>query len=257
MKTKSPLTTKPNRLPGQSLQENVNRLTYDQGYFYVLIALIPWLLIYNEWARYLNPSPPHPYIITVLAGIASAFGFYKLYKVIPEIRNHNRGLSGEHLVGQILERLRAQGFEVFHDVLGEGFNIDHVIIGPPGIFTVETKTFGKPLRGKAIVDYDGQKILMNGVTITRNPIEQAKSQSKWLSKLIQDRTGKRLFIKPIVVFPGWYVTEKVKDPTVLVLNDQRIIPFVTAHEQRMNDSDIKFIAAQLTQYVNSLPVSNS
>ena len=37
------------------------------------------------------------------------------------------------------------GFAVFHDVPGDkAFNVDHVVIGPQGVFAVETKGRGKP-----------------------------------------------------------------------------------------------------------------
>lgn len=39
-----------------------------------------------------------------------------------------------------INQLMRQGFTTFHDVPAEpGFNIDHVIVGPTGVFAVETK----------------------------------------------------------------------------------------------------------------------
>lgn len=38
-------------------------------------------------------------------------------------------MEGERAVGQFLEQLREQGFHVFHDVVGTGFNVDHVLVG--------------------------------------------------------------------------------------------------------------------------------
>lgn len=51
-----------------------------------------------------------------------------------------RGAEGERKVGEILEELYSAGWRVLHDVsLGRG-NIDHVLVGPGGAFTVETKS---------------------------------------------------------------------------------------------------------------------
>ena len=48
---------------------------------------------------------------------------------------------GEEHVGAILERLVEHGWRVIHDVdLGSKGNIDHVLVGPAGIITVETKS---------------------------------------------------------------------------------------------------------------------
>ena len=40
--------------------------------------------------------------------------------------------------------------------------IDHVIIGPAGIFTIETKTWSKPVRGEARIVFDGEKLTAGG-----------------------------------------------------------------------------------------------
>jgi hypothetical protein len=58
----------------------------------------------------------------------------------------SRGAEGERKVGEILEDLESAGWRVLHDVsLGRG-NIDHVLVGPGGAFTVETKSNRGSLR---------------------------------------------------------------------------------------------------------------
>ena len=54
------------------------------------------------------------------------------------------GQSGEQAVGAALERLRAIGYDVLHDVRWPGrrrANIDHVAIGPAGILVVDAKNW--------------------------------------------------------------------------------------------------------------------
>jgi hypothetical protein len=51
-----------------------------------------------------------------------------------------QGAEGEETVGKILEGLHEEGWCVIHDVsFGRG-NIDHIVVGPGGIFTIETKS---------------------------------------------------------------------------------------------------------------------
>jgi hypothetical protein len=54
------------------------------------------------------------------------------------------GLFGERYVAEQLEPLKAEGWFIFHDVPCTGatgnFNLDHVAVGPGGIWVVETKT---------------------------------------------------------------------------------------------------------------------
>lgn len=56
-------------------------------------------------------------------------------------RAWRKGAEGEESVGARLEKLRVHGWQVLHSVpVGErGSDIDHVLIGPGGVFTVNTK----------------------------------------------------------------------------------------------------------------------
>lgn len=113
-----------------------------------------------------------------------------------------QGRDGELVVGQFLDGLREDGARIFHDIPGEGFNLDHVVISQKGFFVVETKTLSKPYPD-ARITIDGEQILVAGRTMDRDPIKQARSQVSWLSKVLEETTGKRFPIKGSVVFPGW------------------------------------------------------
>jgi hypothetical protein len=58
----------------------------------------------------------------------------------PAAERFLRGAHAESIVGYALEKLRALGFEVVHDLRqpGEG-NVDHLVSGPSGVFMIETK----------------------------------------------------------------------------------------------------------------------
>lgn len=51
------------------------------------------------------------------------------------------GLEGERRVGRELERLSPLGWRILHGIeKGNGGDIDHLLIGPGGVFTINTKT---------------------------------------------------------------------------------------------------------------------
>jgi hypothetical protein len=58
------------------------------------------------------------------------------------------GAQGELRTGRLLEPLEGEGFRILHDrkIPGSRANIDHIVIGPPGIFVVETKSLGGALQ---------------------------------------------------------------------------------------------------------------
>jgi hypothetical protein len=96
-------------------------------------------------------------------------------------------------------------YQVFHDVPGDAFNLDHVCIGSAGAFTVETKTWSKSASGNARIQFDGQRLLVNGHEPERDVVAQAQAQARWLARTLQESTGRSIPVQPVVVFPGWFV----------------------------------------------------
>jgi hypothetical protein len=90
--------------------------------------------------------------------------------------------------------------DIFHDLIGNDFNVDHVLVGPAGIFTVETKTFSKPARGNAKVTFDGENVLVNGFRPDRDPVTQARAQANWLRNLVLESTGRKVVVRSVVLF---------------------------------------------------------
>jgi hypothetical protein len=137
--------------------------------------------------------------------------------------------------------------------VGKGFNVDHVVICEKGIYTIETKTYSKSSSGKSIIHFDGETIKVNGKLMERDAVEQAKSQAYWIGEVLQESTGKSLPVKPVVVFPGWYVERaKGKDTTALwVLNPKALPSFIGNEPQRIATEDVKLVAYHLSRYIRT------
>jgi hypothetical protein len=66
--------------------------------------------------------------------------------VLPLVERRDRGAQGEEHVGGVLNDLVSGNWHVLHDAtLGHG-NVDHIVLGPGGIFTIETKSHPGPIR---------------------------------------------------------------------------------------------------------------
>lgn len=104
-----------------------------------------------------------------------------------------------------MEKLRTQGCMVFHDIVGEDFNIDHVVVSDKGIFLIETKTYSKPNLVNPKVNYKKGKLTIDGLGDMSKIITQVKASSTWLKRTLEESTGKTFLIKPVILFPGWYV----------------------------------------------------
>jgi hypothetical protein len=127
-------------------------------------------------------------------------------------------------VGEQLNQLMRHGFTVYHDLPFDGFNIDHVIVGPPGVYAVETKTRRKPKdeKGKAAhkVYYDGTRLRYPWGEDTFG-LEQAKRNADHLASWLTSATGERVKAEAILTLPGWWV-ERTGRGAVHVVNAKEI-----------------------------------
>jgi nuclease-like protein len=89
---------------------------------------------YFEWYGHLTHAPRRPVLFTVVAAAAVIFAGWRIWSIRGRVRQLKLGRDGERSVGQLLEQLRENGAQVFHDVPGEGFNLDHVVISTHGIY---------------------------------------------------------------------------------------------------------------------------
>ena len=167
-------------------------------------------------------------------------------------RPRKLGRDGEKEVGQGLDELREKGYRVFHDLVGDGFNVDHVVISPRGVFTVETKTRMKPPRGDARVRLEERGLTVNGHVVERDPIEQAKSQAHWVHEVLRQSTGKSYRVQPVIVFPGWYVDPMPKGfREVWVLNPKALPSFIENEPVVLAQEDVMMAAYLLSRYIGA------
>jgi len=248
--SKSPIKNLPVRMAGQSTREKHAAVFMDNVLLYFLCAGMFVLVAVLEWLRYLMKMPPIPIFYSVVAVAFILIAIWKFKKAIAVGRQLRLGAIGEEAVGQFLdEKLRPMGCQVFHDVLGDEFNVDHIVVGPTGLFAIETKTCSKPVRGACIVKYDGQNVTVNGSKPDRDPVVQAKSEARWVSDLLEQSTGRRFPVQPIVLYPGWYVEKTTPNVDVYVLNDTMVPTFIKNGHNRLSPEDISLISFHLKRYV--------
>ena len=199
--TRSPLTAPPLRNPGQSLDEEIHHLIDEEASGYLLVAFCLLFFTLMEWGRWWFQFPPQPVLLTLLTVVVFAYVTRKLFVLRRKVRQLRLARDGERAVGQFLETLRVHGYRVLHDLTGEGFNVDHALIGPAGLFTVETKTYHKPAKGKPEIVYDGEHVTVAGYVPERNVVVQGKAQAHWLQNVLLESTGQRFKVQSVVLYP--------------------------------------------------------
>lgn len=215
------------RSPGESLRWKLRDLNDEVMECLVMILIIP-LLFYSVLIShyYFNPVEPSRGIALIAAGFALCFIVYFIFNLVRALnvrRKYRLGYDGELAAGQELNQLMLEGYHVFHDVEAEGFNIDHVVAGPSGIYAFETKARTKPTTSNrshdAKVLYDGSRLQFPSWIETK-PMEQARRQAAWLSTWLSSAAGEAVHATPVVTLPGWFV-ERIAPGGIPVINPKQ------------------------------------
>lgn len=193
--------------------------------------------------------------LTVIVFIVSFIFAARLYaRRTQQSFNRYLGYFGERIVAEHLEPLKGQGWRILHDMPGEAnghkFNLDHVAIGPQGVFAIETKTRRK---GNARPGRDDHRVIFDGRMLNwpwgedNHGLEQAERNAMWLAGLIKAETGDRVHVSPVLTLPGWYVEHKPSREArfAKVTNPKGLPRFITSGPVVMDDRQIVSIAAKL------------
>ena len=241
----------PLRVAGQSVHEDIDKAIHDDFLSYYFFAGMLTLTAAMEWVRYFNKSTPSPKLFTTLALISIAAMVWKLLKTKKQIKLLKLGRDGERVVAHYLEELRSYGFAVFHDVQTGDANVDHIIIGTKGVFTIETKALQKPLRGQCKVSVANGIVYANGAELPRNPLTQAKAQANWLKNFLAESKF-NIKVWPILAIPGWFVEPFnyllegawVLEPKLLQMNIER-------QPERHTPEQVSAMVSALRSYIRS------
>ncbi|SOD86504.1 Nuclease-related domain-containing protein [Streptomyces sp. Ag109_G2-15] len=108
-----------------------------------------------------------------------------------------KGLAGERRVGAELDRLRPQGWRVLHSVpLPREVDLDHLLIGPGGVFSINTKHHPK----KAVWVGD------DAVKVNHGPAEpyarKSRAEAQRVQRVLERYCGFAVPVEPVLVFVG-------------------------------------------------------
>jgi Nuclease-related domain len=92
--------------------------------------------------------------LVVAALAAAAAGWGLRFRPSPDAVAWRRGAVGERRTARLLDPLERHGWAVLHDLAipGSGANVDHLVIGPAGVFVIDSKQY----RGRLQLDGAGR-----------------------------------------------------------------------------------------------------
>ena len=76
--------------------------------------------------------------------------------------------------------------------------------------------------------------------------------SSWLKNLIEELTVKKVDVKPVVVFPGWFVKMTNKhDSNIWALNPRNLQKFIGNQNDVISKEDVQLISNHIARYIRA------
>jgi hypothetical protein len=119
------------------------------------VLLVSWALLGSGWLL----------VGIELAAIGAMLLLDRFYS--PQVDRWLQGARGEQKVGEIVDALADDGWFAIHDVAFGRGNIDHIVVGVGGLFTIETKSRKRPIRPDWVSDEHLRQAFAEAMSLER------------------------------------------------------------------------------------------
>lgn len=109
---------------------------------------------------------------------------------------------------RVLDPLLKEKYRVFHDVVSDQFSIDHLVVGPKGVFAIQSHarpvSANKQSPDDRIVTYNGRELFFPKGS-DHGIVENARLNAEKLSQWLSGQTEEPIAVRAIISLPGWTV----------------------------------------------------
>jgi Nuclease-related domain len=169
-----------------------------------------------------------------LVGLAVAVlvGWRLRFRPSEQACTWQRGAQGERRTGRLLDRLPRDGFVVFHDlaVPGSPANVDHLVIGPTGVFVIDSKQW----TGSVHQGADGL-VWHNHYPLDRT-LETIRWEAQQVSRLLGSRAAALLCVHGAHVHGGGV------DAQGVAIVPAHLLRSALGHDRVLSDTDVDLLA---------------
>jgi hypothetical protein len=222
-----------------------------------LIGVCEGVTLSNLWSRF---HPPAWLTRTVqctgfvgMLGL-SRLGMRKMDEWDKERTNWQRGGEGETVIGKILATF-PDGYYVFNDVKvpGQKANLDHVVVGPTGVFMLDTKNW------RGLVEDDGAgELLLNRKRLDRDYIHEFVRRVMTVKDMLYPEGQTAPYFRGLFVFTAARVEAKWgKTGQVHCMCEDQLWDYIVENKfaKRISAETVKGIAERVRRMAQLDPKS--
>jgi len=177
-------------------------------------------------------------------------------RLFPKSERSKRDKRWQLRIAGVFDELRKFGYRVFHELRHDGLDLDYVIVGPAGVFAIETriqsgdeKAESKPRRNLSRAAEENSSIEKSAGK--KNPKSTRENQVK-VNRVIRKHREFDGWVWPLVVIAGeWRVKNDPQTVGARLFTIDKLVNHIMNQPSRLTSTEIKLVTSHLERLVKS------
>ena len=193
------------------------------------------------------------YVLLATLFAAAGFALYRLVRLVHQWRKVRFLRDANIAVGHSLQRIAVGHGRVFHDVVTPAGIVDHVIVGPGGIYAINVVAH-QAMRRESVKLTDSElRFKPDGKTIS---IADIASKTTRLEQEFRDLLRNSVRVRSVIAVPGWLAEAQSGDGHLVV--NERTLPMLRGWRSEADylmDEDVQTLQQHLTKTCKRSPAA--
>jgi hypothetical protein len=187
------------------------------------------------------------HFIAWIGGLAAGIGL-ALWMLVREsppryVEKRRDGAEGERKAERALKPLERAGWRVFHDVQTGYGNYDHIVVGPTGVYLIESKNLMGIVSLKSGVPHLARRHDPEETFAFERIRPRALADAARIKGDIERLTGRRTWVQAVVSFWSEFPEGFVDDGKCVFIDGSRLRHWLQERPSRLSKVEIQVIAA--------------
>ena len=158
-----------------------------------------------------------------------------------ELKTKKKERDAEVQVQEFLKKSLTEDYQVFSNIFTGYGDVDAVVVGPTGVYAIEAKSNS----GTVAENSKSRLIVIDGEKPHKDYRRQAIASSNMIKKILDNATGLKTFVWPVLVFPFASIMTKdiiLESPKdnykVPVLGVKELVEYIYSNKQDTLSKDL-------------------